>query len=92
MTTETSSQQQRLFKEQESKAQTRFDLDEKTLLAAAQRRYGNTFKDGVGVGTPYWIDFECGTVRVSIGYGADGKGGFDGCFGANYKYRTGEFE
>jgi hypothetical protein len=73
-------------------AETRFMLDEKTLQAAAQRRYGDTFKDGVGVGTPYWIDVDCDTVRVGIGYGPDGKGGFNGSFGANYNYRTGEFE
>jgi len=74
------------------KQETRFDLREETILAAAQRRFGDAFKDGVGVSPPYWIDVDCDTVRVGIGYAPDGKGGYDGCFGANYNYRTGEFE
>lgn len=62
----------------------RFDIDEKLIQAAAIRRWKNV-KD-VKISAPYWIDLDYSTVRVGVQF--DG----DCCFGANFNYRTREFE
>ena len=69
-----------------------FDLRLETIQRAADQRF-TTFESGVTVSHPYWIDLDCNTVRVGIGYGELNEHGVrDGCFGANYNFVTGKFE
>lgn len=62
----------------------RFDIDETRLLAAAKLRWPTVTK--VDVSSPYWIDINYSTIRVGVQFEGDC------CFGANFNYRTGEFE
>lgn len=70
----------------------RFMIDRETIQSAADN-YFTTFEDGVTVSVPYWIDVDCDTVRVGVGYGPPNEEGIrPGCFGANYNFKKGCFE
>lgn len=62
----------------------RFDIDKARILAAAKRKWPAVAK--VEVSSPYWIDINYSTVRVGVQFEDDCS------FGANFNYRTGEFE